>query len=403
MSRWFSSIQLAAVTTFSILLLTLNACAEITNDEDKYRLSVTARGLAANESIIVDNGSSVQINGNDNLSWTEAESFPRIYSESSADYTIEITRQPSNSNKVCRVLNPTGIASNFNSLIRIECGFRIVIVDLHPTDLNPTMTSDNGLTLSNGLQSINVNARTTLVTSLEHNIVQNPRSDNPDDKVLQIIPKRTTGGVFEKLYLEGDSVSISFFSTNQGCEITGANDPIYSFMIGSDTFTDTVRTIPLSNDWIENSSKFGEGRTCNNFSNGSAFEVEYAPTENPEGQNSYEAICYYPDPIQMSCGHALKVKVRGLDENLGEFITLKATRYKLDQTEVAHTLDLTANFSGSNTSRGMKTFNLAFEDWEDYEIIIENASGLTCTFDSSGIDEVWGSINSNLTEAIYCN
>src|SRR5690606_36678689 len=124
---------------FSGLALTriLTSCLEA--DFDYFFLHVREIGLAANEQISVSNGSSLEISGNDNLTWTEPQKFKQGYRSDNKNYTVRITRQPSNSNKVCRALNPKGMTSHANSMIMIECGYSLVLADTQMT-----MSADNG-------------------------------------------------------------------------------------------------------------------------------------------------------------------------------------------------------------------------------------------------------------------
>ena len=399
MSRWFSSIQLAAISTLLIIFAVLSSCSDLKDDEDSFRLSATVRGLAENETIIVFNGSSIQITGTKDLFWTEPQTFSHSYSESKPDYNVQITRQPSNSSKMCRVINPSGVASKVNAMIRIECGFPVVVADI-----NGTTTDNNGLKISNGLQTVTVNGTTTIVTGLQHDVIQDPLSDDPNDKILQITPEATIGGVFEELYLEGDPISLTFSSTNQGCEMTGANDnSSFNFFIpGADSLVDTVQTIPFAKDWIDNESAYGTGRTCASFEAGTVYQIGYAPGEKPKGESNYDVNCYPMDPIEIICGHSLKVKVNGLDESITEFITLTATR----NSSITHSINIYTNFTSNSQSRGLQTFNLAFEDEDTYLIELENEGDLapkTCSFDSSGINETSGTINDTIVEVLRCD
>lgn len=358
------------------LCLLLNACLE--QDFKSYSLNVQARGLASNESITVSNGTSLEIFGTKDLSWTESQKFKRSYREDRPDYKITITRQPSNSNKVCRVLNPIGRANYSTSVIRIECGYPVVVAD----NALGTMTSDNGLMISNGLQTIALNASRSLVTSIDHKIVQDPESSNISDKKLELTPVETNGAVFEELYLEGEQLELSHTSINQGCEITGANNNSaisYSFPT-KDTFMDTIQTIPLNKDWIQAGSKYSEGRTCSDFVGSPAYYLDFAceddgngickATESKKSETEYTALCYPAPMIEVTCGFALKVSVVGLQA--GETLSLTATKDPLG-TSVAHMQSFATN--------GQKTFNLAFVG-EDYEITFTAPVTTSCSFDS---------------------
>jgi|GEM_PF-6496343 len=158
---------------------------------DTYRLSVQARGLSADESITVSNGSSVSLTGNDELSNTDIETFDRTYESNNTDYTVNITQQPTNdsgelSGKSCRVFNPTGNLFLFDNLIRIECGNPLTI-----SDINDTATGNSNLLVSNGEQELRFGSSDTIV--------------------------------FDDLYLEGDPIKLSLTSGSQGCQFSEAN------------------------------------------------------------------------------------------------------------------------------------------------------------------------------------
>lgn len=388
------------------LCLLLNACLE--QDYKTYGLNVQARGLASNESITVSNGTSLEISGTNDLSWTEAQKFKKGYREDRPDYKITITRQPSNSNKVCRVLNPVGRANYSTSVIRIECGYPVVVAD----NALGTMTSDNGLMISNGLQTIALNSSRSLVTSIVHTIVQDPQSNSINDKKLELVPVETNGAaIFQELYLEGEQLTLSHSSINQGCEISGADNTstlTYSFPM-SDNFMDTIQTIPLNKDWIQAGSEFSQGRTCNDFMRSPIYYLDFAckddendicrATESGSSETQYIALCYPAPMIEVTCGLALQINVVGL--GAGETVTATAIRNP-SGSQVTHIQTI-----GSN---GQKTFNLAFNNGEDYEITLTSSSStIDCLFDPSDTNAVTAvpvrvtdTITSNTAETLRC-
>jgi hypothetical protein len=360
----------------AMLAIGLSSCLE--KDFDYFSLKVQARGLSQDETISVSNGSTVNITGNESLSWTEPQRFQRSYREDDTDYKISVTRQPSSSNKVCRVLNPEGIVNSSNNMIRVECGFPIVVADT-----GMTMTTDNGLTISNGLETLALNASRLLTTSLDHEIVQDPDSANPEDQALRLRPFKQNGAItFEKLYMENDPVTLSFLSVNQGCEIASANNNsnlAYSFP-EAETFMNTVQTIPLENDWILNESDFGNGRTCKDF-NRTEYFLDLAVVEVPSEEVAYTTSCFPAPIIDISCGFALKAKARGLDENAGETVEVRATR---TATGTTHTLEVSTNYTSNRTNRGTQTFNLAMQNSGLYDLAITNEpTGKNCEFDNA--------------------
>lgn len=395
--------NLLAKTLLALAFLSgFSACIE--QEFDSYSLHVKARGLSDTESIIVSaNNSNLEITGTSDLSWTELKKFNRSYREDSPNFSVRIIRQPSSSNKVCRVLNPSGQASKSVSIIRIECGYPVVIADeVSYTSMGtqpPSMTSDNGLIVSNYLQTVALNSSRRLTTSLD-NVV--------DDTVLRVSPNVTTGAItFQKLYTEGEVVTLSFSSIHQGCEITGANDNsglVFNYP-SAGTFMNTVQTLDLTTDWIQSGTDFSNGRSCSDFTKSESF-LTYEELENPGLLTSYTAECFPTAPVLINCGFALKAKVRGLDTSAGEFIRLTAHRDPLG-LDLRHTLDLTQTFTQSYSRRGMKTFNLAFIDNQTYTIDIDGASNLggkNCIFSSSGTSQGAGTINnSNTIDTITCN
>jgi len=390
-----------------ILLLTLplsllfNGCTP-SPDYNNYSLSVQVRGLASNESITVSNGSNLEIVGTSDLSWTEAQRFKNGYRSDRPNYVISILRQPSNSNKICRVLNPVGKANYSTSVIRIECGYSVVISD---TALG-SMTSDNGLMVSNGYQTLALNSSRSLVTSLEHTIVLDPESSDINDKKLQVVPVETTGAVvFDELYLEGEQLNISHSSVNQGCEITGAtsNSSLDYIFPTADAFTPTIQTIPLDKDWISPDGDYAEGRTCADFMGQASYLLDFAceeddngvcqPTESGASETQYTATCY-PAPmpmIEVTCGLALQLNVIGL--NTGETLSATASGSFLGTPIHVQTF----------TSNGQKTFNIAFDNGEDYTINnIVSSPTTDCLFDSTGASAVTFAINSTTVETLRC-
>lgn len=399
-------INLLSLTVISTIVLSLSGCLE--QYYQTFSLSIQARGLASNETITVSNGSSLEITGNSDLTWTESQRFSKGYRGDRTDYSVSISRQPSNSNKMCRVLNPAGTVNDATNLVRIECGYPIVVSDVIDdiTGLG-TMNTSNGLMVSNGLQTLALNSSRSLVTRLDHLVVNDPDPDsnpetNPDNKKLQIEAVTSNGAViFTKLYLEGDAINISHTSVDQGCEIGGADlDSTLNLSFPSnESFMPTVQTIPLANDWIDPSDDLSAGRSCANFKAGTLSFLDYAyEEENTNNESAYSAICFPNEPIEITCGFALKVTVTGLDTNTDESVIITATK----NTSLTHSITIDRN----NTAH---TFNLAFNNagTDTYSITANDSGTLkSCTFDSSGslIAPLVppSSVSNNTTEVLRC-
>ena len=395
-------IDILLLTTISIFVLSLNACLE--QDFDHYALSVEVKGLSTSESITVSNGSSLRISGTSDLSWTAKRNFSRDYREDSTSYSVSISRQPTNSNKICRILNPKGNVNNIVNLVRIECGYSIVIADSEAIiDNPPSMTTSNGLLISNGFETLALNSSRSLVTSLDHLVVDD--LENPGSQLLQVDALETDGAVkFSKLYLDGDALNISHSSISQGCEITGATNPDSSLthtIPDASTFDqDTVQARDLSSDWISSSSSFAGGRTCLSFPAGSSTDLNYSSAENALDDPSYNAECFGNPSIQITCGLALRIAVVGLDT--GESVDITGLR----NSSKSHTFTIDSNRT--------TTFNLAFSTTvtDTYEITSDdtNAPAKTCVFDSTLGDSVPAvvpgagePITANKTEVLRCS
>jgi len=279
-----------------------------------------------------------------------------------------------------------------NPMIRIECGYPLVIADT-----NMTMTTSNGLLISNQYEERALNASRTLVTSLLHEVKQDPTSSDKEDKKLRVTPMDLMGSTaFKKLYMEGDRITLTHRSVEQGCEINGANfnSGLTMRYPNKDSFVDTVQTIDLSKDWIAETDDRSEGRICSDFAQHNAYFLDYDASENNKNDKEYTASCFPAPMVSIDCGLALKLKVTGLQED--ETLTVTGTRTA--GGSASHQQDFTNNIT--------KTFNLAFEQGDSFTIDVDSApSGKTCLFNNNGTpgpqsNQTFSS--GNYTEKLHC-
>ncbi len=354
-------------------VLSLSSC--LSPEYDHYSLHAKVRGLAADETITIsNNGTATQLSGTQDLSWSEAQKIRNTPRSDEPDYRIRIVRQPQNSNKACRVLNPTGRASYANTQIRIECGFPLLI-----QDEDGNMTTDNGLMVSNGFERIALNASRQLVTSLRHDVITDP--SDPTIQSLQLTPQITMGAaLFNELYLPGESIQLNFSSINQGCEIT-SNPLVGGLYPSSDAFTNTVQTIDLASDWIRAKDTYADGRVCSSFSAGTTYVLTYDPQENKTGNTTYTATCFPAPAIEIACAFALKLRVKGLNASEGDVLIVNAENITTGST---HQIRFETNRT--------ETFNLIVRNGDAYEITLDPdtdpgtwTTPKTCDFEPNGL------------------
>ncbi len=394
-------IRALAVAGASTAIL-IGGCLE--QDFTTYSLQVQARGLNSSESITVSNGSTLEITGNNSLTWTDPQTFDRGHREDAPGYTVRILQQPTRvsgqrrslSNKVCRILNPSGEASRGIGPVRIECGYQLTMA-------GNGIDTGNDLFVSNGFQALSLNSSLSLVSGLSHTVVQDPASSNPDAQALRLQTIDAPGMLaFSELYLPGDPVVISHSSTTQGCQIENASsDSLLSIPFPSEgSFNSTVNTIFFDVDWIAPTDSRSEGRTCAEFSSGITYYMDYAASENNTGGSTYSVGCFPLSPITINCGLALRISVNGLVTADSDEVTITAVRNEAGGGTSTHVLSVDEDST--------VLLNLAFVSGESYEIstsISTLSPPKSCAFVSTGgdISSPGLVINADTTETLNCS
>lgn len=399
--------NLMQVTTVGLSLFCLSACLEY--DVEGNGISTRAVGLTEGEEVQVSVKSqkgaatSVTLEGNStNVSETKRFSISVSENIDARGYSAWVSRNPVNSNKVCRVTNPEGFATASSTIIRVQCGYQIVVTNPNGSDVN------SAVLVSNGFQTLALSDETRRTTnSVRHDMVPvlssdgSQRVDSDGDLMFDVVTQQSTSDTsphptvqaitFSELYSENDPAILSLTSTIQGCQLIGADDSgsfnqlVDSESLFSFTPTDTLKTVPAtllssqSNDWLVDPVN----RKCSDYDNG-PITYSYAKTENTTGTTGYDNDSCFPSPaINLVCGTPLKLYVAGISLDMNESLLVSASIAGSNGTS-----DITPNGTSptvasiNNThdmtfeDRGIYTFNLPFETSENYSLNIEESFGV---------------------------